>query len=83
MIILGAHGHAIDQPCGAVALTVPLGVGQGAREVGIAQRIGGRAHGALLVLGRVCGRLNDVHVLDEVRGGCCLLLHVRLQCSDG
>lgn len=83
MIILGTHGHAIDQSGGTVALTVPLGIGQGACEIGITQRIGWRAHGALLVLGRICCRLNDIHVLDEIRRGRRLLLHVRLQCSDG
>lgn len=83
MIILGAHGHSIDHPSGTVALTMPLGIGQGACEIGITQRIGWRAHGALLVLGRIRRRLNDVHVLNQIRRGCSLLLHVRLQCSDG
>lgn len=83
MIVLGAHGHAIDHARDTVALTVPLGVGQGPGEVRIAQRIGRGAHGALLVLGRIRRRLDDVHVLHEVGGGGCLLLNIRLQSSDG
>jgi len=83
VIVLGAHLHALDHSRGTVPLTVPLGIGQGPGEVRIAERVRRGAHGALLVLRRIRRRLDNVHVLHEIGGGSSLLLHIRLQSSDG